>query len=47
MGIRIAAERPVTHPVALILVERDGRDVLPSDVLLDVELRPVEQRVNP
>ena len=43
---RRAAERAVARAVALIIVERHGRDVLALDILPDIQLRPVEQGVN-
>ena len=41
-----AAEAAVARAVALVVVERHGRDVLALDVLPDVQLGPVEQRVD-
>src|SRR5260370_39105246 len=42
-----AAQAPVAGPVALVEVEVDDRDVLGADVFPDVDLRPVEQGMNP
>src|SRR6185503_6830473 len=41
-----AAQAAVARAVALVVVERHRRDVLALDVLPDVQLGPVEQRVN-
>src|SRR6187549_3264477 len=43
---RAAAEAAIARPVALVVVQRHGRDVLALDVLPDVELGPIEQRVD-
>src|SRR2546428_8370516 len=44
---RSAAQAPVAGPVALVEVEVDDRDVLSADVFPDVDLRPVEQGMDP
>src|SRR3954465_3460324 len=47
MGAGSAAEGAIAGAVTLVVVERHRRDLLPLDVLPDVELGPIEQRVNP
>src|SRR5207245_11401622 len=42
-----AAQAPIAGPVALVEVEVDDRDVFGADVFPDVDLRPVEQRMDP
>src|SRR5436305_3475727 len=44
---RAAAQAAVAGAAALVVVERDGGDVLALDVLPDVELGPVEQGMHP
>src|SRR3712207_7914173 len=39
------SQRPIALPRAQVVVERHRRDVLPLDILPDVELGPVEQRM--
>src|SRR4051794_41837803 len=41
-GAGVATQRPVPHPVPLVVIERDCGDVLLLDVLPDVELGPVQ-----
>src|SRR2546425_11083140 len=41
------AQAPVAGPVSLVKVEVDDRDVLGADVFPDVDLRPVEQGMDP
>ena len=43
----MAAERSVPAAVALVVIERDGRHALAIDVLPDVQLGPVQQRMDP
>src|SRR5215204_3028932 len=47
IGAGVAAQGTEALAVALIVVERDRRYLLPADVFPDVELSRVEQRVNP
>src|SRR5256885_13132179 len=42
----VAAERAIAFPASVVVVERDGRDRFAFDVLPDVELGPVEQRMH-
>src|SRR5688500_17200355 len=46
LGARPASERAIPLALALVVVEADRRDALALDVLPDVELRPIEQRVD-
>src|SRR5439155_25454739 len=46
-GARGAAQAPVAGSVALVEVEVNDRDVLGADVFPDVDLRPVEQGMDP
>src|SRR5215207_11278500 len=46
LGAWPAAERAKALSLALVVVEAHGRDALALDVLPDVELRPIEQRVD-
>src|SRR5436190_23718391 len=43
---RSAAERAISLACPLVVVQRDRWDLLPLDVLPDVQLRPVEPRMN-
>ena len=45
-GARVTAEAAVAQPVLVGEVERDDRDALALDVLPDVELGPVEERMD-
>src|SRR5262249_14303542 len=45
-GAGSAAQRAVPFSIALVVVERNGRDALTADVFPDFQLGPIEKRMN-
>src|SRR6266853_1216975 len=45
-GAGMATDAPIPLPVAVGEIERDDRDILPLDIFPDVQLRPVQERMD-